>query len=622
MVFPTAVRNSGDRFHRPATSWSGLPPPVRRRWILLCAVALVAVPIAFLVLPREEEAPATIPAALLPLPGGPEGYAGSAECRDCHPGEYRSWHRSYHRTMTQVVSEESVLADFDDVTLEHRGESFRLGRSNGVHRVTIGQPPDAIHLPLTLVTGSHHMQVFWMPAGHGNLQVGFPFTWLIEDRRWVPRHDTFIRDPESEPPFEFWNLACIRCHTTGGIPKPDQEAGVYRTEAVELGIACEACHGSAREHAALHRIGEPVLSDPVVRPADLPPQASAQVCGQCHSMKWFDRSEGWEHHGFRYRPGDDLEETTPVIRASRTEEQPWLQPVLDDNPDLLGDFFWPDGMIRVTGREYNGLLESECHTTGGMTCLDCHTMHKGDPDDQLRPTALGSTACTGCHEGYGEEHTRHRSGSPGSLCYNCHMPHTAYGILKAIRSHQIDSPSVVVEQATGRPNACNLCHTDRTLEWTALRLEEWFGQAVPALSRRERTVPAVPAIMLAGDAGQRALAAWALGHQDSRQASGDDWQAGVLSHALDDPYAAVRYIAGKSLGQLPGMAGFGTDFAGPPEERSRATSRALALWRNRRPPVSSRIPAPGFFGPDGYPLESVVRDLLRQQDRRPVRLRE
>ena len=47
------------------------------------------------------------------------------------------------------------------------------------------------------------------------------------------------------------------------------------------------------------------------------------------------------------------------------------------------------------------------------------------------------------------------------------MPFTTYGLLKTIRSHQISNPSVQATLETGRPNACNLCHLDKTLEWTA-----------------------------------------------------------------------------------------------------------------------------------------------------------
>ena len=32
------------------------------------------------------------------------GYVSSNACLSCHPDQYSSWHRSYHRTMTQVDS--------------------------------------------------------------------------------------------------------------------------------------------------------------------------------------------------------------------------------------------------------------------------------------------------------------------------------------------------------------------------------------------------------------------------------------------------------------------------------------------------------------------------------------
>ena len=44
-------------------------------------------------------------------------FAGSNSCRACHAAEYDSWHASFHRTMTQVASPESVVAPFDGRTL-------------------------------------------------------------------------------------------------------------------------------------------------------------------------------------------------------------------------------------------------------------------------------------------------------------------------------------------------------------------------------------------------------------------------------------------------------------------------------------------------------------------------
>src|SRR5437870_148339 len=50
--------------------------------------------------------------AVAPHVGRPEEYAGSASCRGCHPDQYASWHRTFHRTMTQVASPESIRGSF------------------------------------------------------------------------------------------------------------------------------------------------------------------------------------------------------------------------------------------------------------------------------------------------------------------------------------------------------------------------------------------------------------------------------------------------------------------------------------------------------------------------------
>ena len=81
-------------------------------------------------------------------------------------------------------------------------------------------------------------------------------------------------------------------------------------------------------------------------------------------------------------------------------------------------------------------------------------MHKSEPDKQLKEGMDGNQACLRCHQQYEKEltaHTHHGSESSGSLCYNCHMPYTSYGLLRAIRSHQIDRPTVVSALQAKRP---------------------------------------------------------------------------------------------------------------------------------------------------------------------------
>jgi hypothetical protein len=83
------------------------------------------------------------------------------------------------------------------------------------------------------------------------------------------------------------------------------------------------------------------------------------------------------------------------------------------------------------------------------------------------------------------------------------MSHTTYGLFKAIRSHTIDTPSVQTSLSTGRPNACNQCHLDKTMAWTAGRLEQWYGIGRPDLDDAESATSAGVLWALKGDAGQK-----------------------------------------------------------------------------------------------------------------------
>ena len=151
----------------------------------------------------------------------------------------------------------------------------------------------------------------------------------------------------------------------------------------------------------------------------------------------------------------------------------------------------------------------------------------------------GNEACLQCHSTLRQTlttHTRHQVESSGSSCYNCHMPYTSYGLLRAQRSHEISSPTVAATLETGRPNACNLCHLDKTLEWTSQYLEEWYGTPRPPLDQDQQGIAASVLWSLSGDAGNRALTAWSMGWSPAQEASGTSWMLPYLALGLDDPY--------------------------------------------------------------------------------------
>ena len=53
-------------------------------------------------------------------------YVTSNSCRACHPGNYASWHASFHRTMTQVATPATLIPDARNVELSFAGRQYKL----------------------------------------------------------------------------------------------------------------------------------------------------------------------------------------------------------------------------------------------------------------------------------------------------------------------------------------------------------------------------------------------------------------------------------------------------------------------------------------------------------------
>ncbi len=678
----------------------------RLRWV---ALGLGAATVAALALAQARRAPAEGPRVDRPNQLPAEGFATSGRCRACHPAEYTSWHASFHRTMTQIATPESVKGDFSGQTLKIYDQEWRLEQREGAPWVR-WEGPDAeaiarskmiigaleqnisggglpkhvlaamvrdreaelralkalevarvVHeRPIVQVTGSHHYQVYWYPStldrrsnrvetinkGLYNLKwtpdslqgelLPFRFVYLLDDRRWVPRDAVFVH-PSDPRPFGPWNNNCLKCHTTQGRPRPDHEAAKMASEVVEFGIACESCHGPAGEHGRanaqpLRRYGLYLSGEAdgtVAQPERFDHKRSSQICGQCHSVSNYVDPKGFLEHGSTFRPGEALEAVKRVVwprggqEASKEEvrEGEW-------NPQAeLDQSFWSDGVVRILGREYNGLLDSACHAKGEMACTSCHSMHDSDPDDQLIEGMDGDKACLKCHADHAgkiEAHTHHAVGSAGSACMNCHMPYTAFGLLKAARNHTIEIPSAEVSARVGRPNACNQCHLDKTLAWSAELLTRWYGAPAVELEATHREVSASLVWLIKGDAAQRVLMAWSMGWSEARRASGGAWMVPFLIDALDDSYDAIRLVAERSLRKHPGFEELGGyDFMAESKVRRASMEALRGRWRSSGGASSrSMSMSEVLIGAKGEVMGGRVESLRSQRDDRPVILAE
>jgi hypothetical protein len=192
------------------------------------------------------------------------------------------------------------------------------------------------------------------------------------------------------------------------------------------------------------------------------------------------------------------------------------------------------------------------------------------------------------------------------------MPHTTYGLLRAMRSHRISVPRVQESLETGRPNACNLCHLDRTLAWTAEALQRWYGTEAPSLTSEQRTIAASVLDVTRGEAGVRALTAWSMGWSAAQSASTSDWMAPLLIELLDDEYPAIRYVAYHSLLRLEGFADFHYDYVGTDEARWAAQQKARERW-SRGPHAAVPAGVMPLFERDGRFLRGELERLIAER---------
>lgn len=633
-----------------------------KAWLVGGAVIVAVVFADVVCRPREPRSAAFQPAGR-PFQVSEDGYVSSTACRACHPAQYDSWHASFHRTMTQVATPATVKADFngtrvvdvhgEPMRLERRGDEF-WAEFDDTDRSPFSNAPLRITRQVVMITGSHHQQVYWYRTDRGRVIGQIPGTYIVADRRWVPRNMVFLRPPVNRPPWAtaLWNTTCIHCHVTHGKGKVELP-GVRTADSsvAEFGIACEACHGPADRHVVVNRgpwrrYWAHLTSgrDPtIVQPATLQPKAASQVCGQCHGVfTYSNRAEerSLNSGGHPYRPGQDLLETRFLVRPSTDMATPRLRNFAANNQEFMAGTFWSDGMVRVSGREYNGLIDSPCYQRATsdsrtITCFSCHSMHKESGDTrstqtwaethQVSPGMESNQACVACHDKFRTNltsHTKHQEGSSGSSCYNCHMPYTSYGLLKALRSHQIGNPSVTESVQTGRPNACNGCHLDKTLAWTATHLDRWYGTKTAELSDDHRNIAASVLWTTKGDAGQRALMAWAMGWPTAQKASGTDWMPAHLSSLLDDPYDAVRFIAYRSMRSLPGFGTFAGDFLGSPVQRGSDVAGILRQWKTAWLAGSRRVSDELLLNRDGSFQQPIMGRLRAERDNRPVALGE
>ena len=90
-----------------------------------------------------------------------------------------------------------------------------------------------------------------------------------------------------------------------------------------------------------------------------------------------------------------------------------------------------------------------------------------------------------------------------------------------------------------------------------------------------------------------------------------------LAVLLDDPYAAVRFNAFRSLRTSPTFADLDYDYVADPALRHRVESAVLASWRSE-----DRLDRPLLLTTDGRLDTAAVASMEQRRDDRPVDIAE
>jgi predicted CXXCH cytochrome family protein len=484
-------------------------------------------------------------------PGSP--LAGSTVCQGCHSDVYAKWSDSIHGKMIQRANRTSVVSK---VEAAGGPASSKTWRDNSLYITEYG-----VEKRVDYTLGNRRMQHYLTTRPNGEIDV-LRTTWDIKRQQWFDSKDIVRSAPANF--VQQWNTSCLYCHVTQqeqDIKGFDPKTFEYKTTWVESSATCERCHGPRAEHAAAEASGNSTY----VPAESETPFTRLVICGQCHWPK------------------------TVVATGFSTRKQyfDFYSPAfMHLDTDSVDPSWWVDGRPRRFSMEAAGFFLSGCFQSGKATCMSCHDPHwnRTDGNDALMKNA--DQYCLQCHAGLkAEAHTHHQAQSSGSSCVGCHMPQSVQGVKATMRDHSMSFPEPENTARYAVPNACNECHLDKTPDWAAGKVEQWYPSrsvrprlraAAFSLARKNDTRAVNSLVRLAGDLTEnpeiRAAATGYLGHfsgeisekmlitltkdkqpmvriEAARALAGVPTQASAaaLAGMLDDPYRSVRIYAAGSL---------------------------------------------------------------------------
>lgn len=535
----------------------------------------------------------------------PTDYIGAEACKKCHLTNFEAWSKHPHRWMNAMANAQTIMGDFSGkakITYLGGTANFESGQGKYLMKLERGNIKRTYEIHQTIGSRAQQYYVGTQMEGPEPKEHIFytkdhvlPFGYSLSTREWTPvvhigpelpdgeRADPF-QPPSQGKHFAEYAKSCNFCHTTFAMGdmlgrRPHQmaehaphkmhwsvkpylethhsEESQRMTEllrsgeansnpmaswdaphfAESLGITCEACHLGAKAHT---ESGGRI-------PADFHPKSPYLALESAQKP-----NPGKTHDNINWACGRCHTGTRPTFAG---------------------------GMSTWNSVEYSDAIKGSCYSQ--LKCTDCHNPHQATGPQWTQSPAKDDAVCLKCHQQFKESakrqsHTHHKGGTEGDRCMNCHMPKIHEGLQEVVRTHMIYSPTRPDMLYANHPNACNVCHTDKPIDWTLKFLKDWYGKTYEdwriGLRYPKRNEPVANGWMESDAPAVRLVGASSLIRQ------GKSKDVPFAMKALNDPYLINRQFAARGIEDVfhLTLSNTGYKFYQNREEREKALKKLPA----------------------------------------------
>ena len=380
-------------------------------------------------------------------------YVGDETCKKCHASEHKEWKQSDHYMSMLPANDTTVVGDFNNVTFTADGVTSRFYKKGKKFFInTEGDDGKHHDFEVKYIFGYTPLQQYLVDFPGGRMQVP-RLSWDVNKKKWfnqyagqnIASHDWLHWTGNAQN----WNTMCASCHSTNLIKNYDTKTDAYKTTYNIINVSCESCHGAGLNHSKYlnskeYKSGEKTVGSYLKMHKNATQLEVINDCAPCHARV----SELTQKH---IDSKEIMDNYIPEIPST--------------------EHFHADGQVDDEDYIYTSFLQSKMFAHG-VKCTDCHNPHT------TKLKRIDNQTCTKCHVTTTYDtpkHTFHPMGSKGASCVSCHMPGKLFMGNDFRHDHSFRVPRPDLSVKYGTPNACNMCHTDKSDKAMADAVVKWYG---------------------------------------------------------------------------------------------------------------------------------------------------